>query len=85
MPSIVALEKVPFYPSENCQSRGHLQAANPSQPPKEVFVGLSNLLVGYHGEPKVNLYHNIRSIWGLYYLKRLKVTYSTTRIKEPRT
>ena len=25
------------------------------------FLGL-NLLVGYHGEPKVNLFHNIRII-----------------------
>ena len=36
------------------------------------------LLVGYHGEPKVNLFHNIRIIQGLYYPKRLKVTYSAT-------
>ena len=32
------------------------------------------LLVGYHGEPKVNLFHNIRIIQELYYPKRLKVT-----------
>ena len=37
-------------------------------------------LVGYHGEPKVSPFHNIRIISGLYYPKRLKVTYSTTRI-----
>ena len=40
----------------------------------------SFLLVGYHGEPKVNLFHNIRIIEGLYYPKRLKVSYSTTRV-----
>ena len=39
------------------------------------------LLVGYHGEPKVNIFHNIRIIYGLYYRKRLKVTYSTTRLR----
>ena len=38
-----------------------------------------NLLVGYRGEPKVNIFHNIRIVQGLYYPKRLKVTYSTTR------
>ena len=37
-------------------------------------------LVGYHGEPEVSLFHNIRIISGFYYPKRLKVTYSTTRI-----
>ena len=36
-------------------------------------------LGGYHGEPKVNLFHNIRIIQGFYPSKRLKVTYSTTR------
>ena len=45
------------------------------------FGGYQYLLVGYHGEPKVNLFHNIRIIQGLYYPKRLKVTYSTTRSK----
>ena len=75
-------------------------------------MGDHSLLVGYHGEPKVNLFHNIRSLkvgnpiasilksnvkgipalFGLnpasnfmgftvYYPKRLKVTYSTTRIR----
>ena len=37
---------------------------------------LESILVGYHGEPKVNLLNNIRII---YYPKRLKVTYSATR------
>ena len=60
----------------------------------EFTLGLKNLhvfritqpylLVGYHGEPKVQLFHNIRIILGLYYPKRLKATYSTTRPnKEP--
>ena len=39
------------------------------------------LWVHDHGEPKVNLFHNIRIIQGLYYPKRLKVTYSTTRLR----
>ena len=39
------------------------------------------LLVGYHGELKVNLFHNIRIISGYTTPKRLKVTYSTTRCK----
>ena len=39
----------------------------------------NTLLVGYHGELKVNLFHNIRIIQGLYYPKGLKVTYSTTK------
>ena len=42
-------------------------------------MGDHSLLVGYHGEPKVNLFHNVRIIQGLYYPKRVKVTYSTTR------
>ena len=42
------------------------------------------LLVGYDGEPKVNLFHNIRIKKGLYYPKRLKVTYSTTSSWHPR-
>ena len=41
------------------------------------FDGRLGLLVGYHGEPKANLFHNIRII---YNPKRLKVTYSTTRL-----
>ena len=31
-----------------------------------------NLLVGYHGELKLNLFHNTRIIWGLYYPKKVK-------------
>ena len=43
------------------------------------LVVVAYLPVGYHGEPKVHLFHNIRILQGLYYPKRLKVTYSTTR------
>ena len=38
------------------------------------------LLVGYHGEPKVNLF-DTRIMQGFYYPKKLKVTYSTTRFR----
>ena len=51
--------------------------------PGSVLQGLNVLLVGYHGEPKVNLFHDIRIISGFYYTKRLKDSYSTTRLKEP--
>ena len=40
---------------------------------------LEFLRVGYHGELKVHLLHNIRNIWGLNFPKRLKVAYSTTK------
>ena len=40
-------------------------------------------LVGYHGEPKVNLLYNLRIISGLYYPKRLQVVYSTARSRIP--
>ena len=48
------------------------------RPAKSGLLPIADLLVGYHGEPKGNLFHNIRIIYGLYYPKRLKVTYSTT-------
>ena len=32
----------------------------------------SLLLVGYHGELKVNLFHNTRVIWGFYYPEKVK-------------
>ena len=42
-----------------------LANTSPRQP--ETF-----LLVGYHGEPKVNLFHNTRIISGKYYPKKVK-------------
>ena len=64
----------------------HLQNKNPGDYQGRYedysdYLSATTLLVGSHGEPKVNLFHNIRIIKGLYYPKRLKVTYSTTRYK----
>ena len=45
----------------------------------KTFTLYKPYLPGIMGKPTVNLFHNIRIIQGLYYPRRLKVTYSTTR------
>ena len=36
----------------------------------DLGFGPHNLLVGYHGEIKVNLFGSIGILWGLYYPKK---------------